>query len=192
MNTLLLMILTVLTACKVKAQDNDQKRLYPMFHFHSLNTIQVLNGSTTTSLAVNTVNGVQFGKLFAGIGTGFDYYYHISVPLFMEAKVDLLSIKGKLQLFGNSGLNFPFAAQNNKLEYKNGNYKTGHLFGAGIDYLIPVKKDAVIAGIAFSNKTIIQMTDNNIWNPILNRIENIPIRDKYSLNRIALRVGWMF
>ncbi|MBC7890046.1 MAG: hypothetical protein H7Z13_19385 [Ferruginibacter sp.] len=189
----ILICVIAIATCKIQAQVNAVK-LSPGFkdNFHSFNTVQILNGSTTTSFAVNTVNGFQFGKLFCGFGAGFDYYYHVSVPLFIEARIDLLERKGKLQLFGNGGLNFPFSSQNKKLEFKTGEYKTGGLYGGGLDYLVPVKKEAVIIGLAFSNKQVIQMVDNSVWNPILNKVENIPIKDKYAFNRIAIRIGWMF
>ena len=193
MNKYLILALAITTAtCKINAQDNIMKRGSLINHFHSFNTVHVLNGSATTSLAVISVNGFQYGKFFTGIGTGFDYYYHTSVPLFIEARLDLAKRKGKLQLFGNGGLSFPFSSRNKRLEFKTGPYKTGGLYAGGLDYLIPVKNEAVIVGVGFSNKQVIQMVDNNIWNPMLNRVENIPIKDKYSINRIAIRVGWMF
>ena len=160
--------------------------------FHSFNTVQVLNGSTTTSLGINTVNGFQFDKLFCGVGTGFDYYYHVSVPLFIEARYNLVKRKGILQVFGNGGLQFPFSSQNKNLEYKTGDYKTGRGYAAGLDYLIPAGNEAFIIGAAFSNKQVIQMVDNNMWNPVLNVVQNFPSKEKYSLNRIAIRIGWMF
>ena len=160
--------------------------------FHSFNTVQIFNGSTTTSLAINTVNGLQFGKLFCGVGTGFDYYYHVSVPLFIEARYNLVKRKGTLQAFGNGGLQFPFSSQNKNFENKTGDYKTGRGYAAGLDYLISSGKEAFIIGAAFSNKQVIQMVDNNIWNPVLNIIQNFPSKEKYSLNRIAIRIGWMF
>lgn len=194
MNKALMLLLVVAVAAipKVFAQDNNTKSTGCKTCFHSFNTIQVLNGKTTTSLAINTVNGFQFGKLFTGIGTGFDYYYHTSVPLFFEGRLDVAKPKGKLQLFANGGISFPFSAQNKNWEFKTGPYKAGSLYAAGLDYLVPVKKDAFVLGVSFSNKQIIQMVDNNVWNPMLNRLDNIPIKDKYSLNRIAIRVGWMF
>lgn len=193
MNKILMLVLVIaISTCSMQAQDNALNKSGWMDHFHSFNTVHILNGSTTTSFAINTVNGFQFGKLFSGLGVGFDYYFHTSVPLFIEVRLDLAKRKGKLQLFGNAGLNFPFSSPNKKFEYKTGPYKTGSLFAGGLDYLIPVKKEAVIIGAAFSSKQVIQMVDNNIWNPVLNRVENIPIKDKYSLNRIAIRIGWMF
>ena len=188
----ILLLAIVFTTSKIEAQDSTGKSNGWASRFHSYNTVHILNGSTTTSLAINTVNGLQFGKLFCGIGVGFDYYYHTTIPLFLEARLDLVKGKGKLQLFGNGGLSFPFSSQNKNFEYKTGPYKTGSLFGVGLDYLAPVKKDAFILGVAFSNKQVIQMVDNNVWNPSVDRVENIPIEDKYSFNRIAIRIGWMF
>jgi hypothetical protein len=193
MMRLSILVWVLITAtCKLEAQDTVISKHNKFNHFHSFNTLHILNGSTTTSLAITTVNGFQFGKFFSGIGVGFDYYYHTSVPLFIEARIDLAKRKGKLQLFADGGLNFPFSGKNKKLEYKPGPYKTGSLFGAGVDYLVPVKNEAVIIGVAFSNKQVIQMVENNVWNPALNRVENIPIKDNYSLNRIAIRIGYMF
>ncbi len=160
--------------------------------FHSFNTLQVLNGSSETSLALNSVNGFQFEKLFVGVGTGFDYYYHRSIPLFVEGRLNVLKRKNTLQVFANGGLNFAFASQSNKGQPKTGPYKPASMYGGGVDYLVGVKSTAFVIGIAFSNKEVIQMVDNNIWNPVLNRIENVPIKEAYSLNRIALRIGWMF
>lgn len=160
--------------------------------FHSFNTIQLLNGSSATSIAINSVNGFQFSRLFAGVGIGFDYYFHTTIPLFAEARYELLSRKNKLQLFANGGVSFPFSGQDDKTWNRTGHYNTGSLYGAGIDYLLPVKSKAMILGIAFSNKQVIQMLDNNIWNLMLDRVENEPIREKYALNRIALRVGLRF
>ena len=175
---------------KAQVATKNSARIFQ--NFHSFNTIQVLNGNTTTSLAVTTVNGFQFNRLFAGAGVGFDYYFHTTVPVFLEARFDLVKDKGKLQLFANGGLNFAFSAQNDRFEHRFGDYKTGSMYGAGLDYLAPVGKDAFIIGVAFNNKRVIHFSDNNIWNPVLNRVENVPLKEEYSFNRIAIRIGWMF
>ena len=184
-------LLCIVCATNINAQAQKENTNL-MQQFRSFNTIQVLNGSTTTSFAINSVNGFQLNNFFAGIGTGFDYYYHTTVPLFLEGRFDLVKGKGQLQIFANGGVSFPFSSQNRKFENKSGPYKTAALYAAGFDYLAPVGKEAFIIGVAFSNKQVIQMVDNNIWNPVLNRVENSPIKEDYSLNRIALRIGWMF
>lgn len=189
---LLLILVFACIITFVQAQVKATKSNALQNNFHSFNTVQILNGNTTTSLAINTVNGFQFGKLFIGIGTGFDYYYHTSVPLFLEARFNLVDRKNKLQLFANRGLSFSFSTQNKKFEYNAGSYKTGSTYGAGLDYLITAGNQAFILGVAFSNKQVIQMVNNYLWNPLLNKWENIPTKDIYSLNRIAIRLGWMF
>ena len=189
---LLLILVFACIITFVQAQVKATKSNALQNNFHSFNTVQILNGNTTTSLALNTVNGFQFGKLFTGIGTGFDYYFHTSVPLFLEARLNLIDRKNRLQLFANGGLSFSFSTQNKKFEYNAGPYKTGSTYGAGLDYLITAGNQAFILGVAFSNKQVIQMVNNYLWNPLLSKWENIPTKDIYSLNRIAIRLGWMF
>lgn len=164
----------------------------PSYLFHSYNSVQLLNGGSTVSASVHSVNGWQKGKLFAGVGAGFDYYYHRSVPLFLEARYNLLGTQRKLQLYANGGIHIPYGNKNTKETWKAGDFKTGRLLATGIDYFIPIKKDALIVGVAYSQKTIIQMVDNNIWNPILNRIENEPIKEAYEFNRVWIKLGWVF
>lgn len=189
---LLFILAFACTITFVQAQDRATKSNLSKNKFQSFNTVQIPNGSSTTSLAINTVNGFQFGKLFTGIGTGFDYYYHTSVPLFLEARFNLIDRENKLQLFSNGGLSIPFSTQNKKFEYNAGPYKTGSTYGGGFDYLITSGSQAFVLGVAFSNKQVIQMVNNYLWNPVLNKWENIPTKDIYSLNRIAIRLGWMF
>lgn len=190
--TVLFLFVIIMTGFNVIAQQAHKKRTFKN-SFQSFNTVSVVNGSNTTSFALNTVNGFQLSQhLFTGIGIGYDYYYHTTMPVFGEVRFDLLKNNGRLQLVGNGGINFPFSSPQTKFNTRPGTFKAGAIYGAGIDYLAPVKKQAVILGVAFSNKHFTQMVDNNIWNPALNSIENIPIKDVYSLNRIAIKIGWMF
>lgn len=160
--------------------------------FHSYNSVQLFNGQAATSVGIQSVNGWQYQKLFAGLGAGFDYYYHRSVPVFAELRYNLAGQSRQWQLYMNGGINLPFGKQNKKEPYKTGDFKSGRVLAAGIDYHIPVKKDAFIAGIGFSQKTITQMVDNTIWNPALSRMENVPIRERFEFNRIIVKVGWVF
>jgi hypothetical protein len=47
-------------------------------------------------------------------------------------------------------------------------------------------------GLAFSQKKLTQLVDNNVWNPVLNRIDNIPAKEVYEFNRIWMKIGWVF
>ncbi|MBL0359355.1 MAG: hypothetical protein IPP72_21945 [Chitinophagaceae bacterium] len=160
--------------------------------FHSFNSVQLLNGASAVSAAFHSVNGLQVGKLFTGIGAGFDYYYHRSVPLFLEARYNLPGTGRILQVFANGGIHIPYGNTNQTQPSKTGVFKAGRLLAMGIDYYIPLKKDAVVIGIGYSQKKITQLVDNNVWNPVVNHVENIPIKEGYEFNRIWLKLGLVF
>ncbi len=160
--------------------------------FHSYNSVQALMGKTNNSASVHSVNGVQLNKMFAGIGLGFDYYYHTSVPLFLELRCDITNKQKKLQAFVDGGLHLPFGNINKVDRNKTGDFRSGRLLAAGFDYYIPVKKNAFILGVAYSQKKMTQMVDNNIWNPSVNHVENVPVKEVYEFNRIWLKMGWVF
>ena len=160
--------------------------------FHSINSAGFLVGSTTRSIQFTTVNGFQAKKLFAGIGVGLDCYYHISVPIFLELHYKLAGIKNMLDLSGAGGINIPSSGQNKNFEYRVGKYRAGGFFESGFDYRIPVKNKAFITGARFSFKQMKQIVENNVWNPVTNRIDNIPIKYDYQFNRVVVKIGWVF
>lgn len=160
--------------------------------FHSFNSVQALMGKTNNAFAVHSVNGFQWNKLFAGAGIGFDYYYHTSVPLFLELRHDITNTDRKIQVFVNGGWHLPFGNMNKIDPGKTGDFKPGRLLAAGFDYYIPLKKDAIVLGLAYSQKKVTQMVDNNIWNPSINRVENVPLKEVYEFNRVWIKIGWVF
>ena len=52
--------------------------------FQSQNFIGVLGGEKDASFQIQTINGVQYRTWFSGIGTGLDFYFQRSVPLFLS------------------------------------------------------------------------------------------------------------
>ena len=175
------------------AQQPSVKKKSDLFkNYHSYNSIQLLTGSSSTSLSWHSVNGFSKGKFFGGIGTGMDYYYKTSVPLFAEARFDIAGVKRKLQLFANGGVHIPYGNINKKEPSKTDDFKTGRLLAAGFDYYVPVKKNAIVIGLAYSQKQLTQMVDYTTWNPVLNELENVPIKELYSFNRYWIKIGYVF
>ena len=154
--------------------------------FNSYNTVQLLNGSTSTSAAIVSVNGFQFNRFFTGVGVGCDYYFRRTVPLFAEVRYDVLGNKRKLQLFADYGANFLVDKTNGSQ-----NSKTGRYWSTGFDYFIPVHKDAFTIGLGYSSKQVIYFGNNFLVLPV-EGWQNIPIKYDYLLNRIAIRFGWVF
>ena len=56
--------------------------------FHSVNSLSFLNGENEVSAGLQSVNGLQRGNFFAGVGVGLDYYIHRSVPLFADLRYE--------------------------------------------------------------------------------------------------------
>lgn len=177
----------------VLAQQPAAKEKNDLFkNFHSYNSIQLLTGSSTTSASLHSVNGFSSGKFFGGIGAGVDYYYKTSIPLFAEVRYNLLGTTRKLQFFADGGVHLPLGNKNKKEPFKTGDFKPGRLLATGIDYYVPVKSDAIVIGVAYAQKKLTQMVDNNSWNPVLNQMENSPIKEVYSFNRFWMKIGYVF
>ena len=154
--------------------------------FHSYNTVQLLNGSTSTSIAIVSVNGFQFNRFFTGVGVGYDYYFRRTVPLFAQVRYNILGDNRKLQLFADYGANFLVDKYNGSQDNKTGRY-----WSTGFDYFIPVNKDALTIGLGYSSKQVIYFGDNFIGLPVIGW-QNVPVKYDYLLNRIAIRFGWVF
>src|SRR3954471_10659348 len=50
-----------------------------------------LDGQRGTYIQLQSVNGVSYKGYFLGIGTGLDYYFMRSIPLFLELKKNLFN-----------------------------------------------------------------------------------------------------
>jgi hypothetical protein len=177
----LFVVVIASAAAQVSTKGNDR-----LARFHSYNTVQLLNGSNSTSVALVSVNGFQLNHFFTGIGVGYDYYFRRTAPLFAEVRYDFGNHKRKLQLFADFGANF-------LVDKKNGaqNNKTGRYWSTGFDYYIPVHKDAFTIGVGYSSKQVIYFGDNFLVLPV-EGWQNVPIKYDYLLNRIAIRCGWVF
>lgn len=160
--------------------------------FRSYNSLQALMGSSTNSVAMHSVNGFQFHSRFVGIGVGFDCYYQTSVPLFLELRQNVFGKEKKVQAFVNAGIHLPASNKNRQEPFKTGNFSAGRLLALGFDYYIPVKKYALVMGVAYSQKKLTQMVENNVWNPVINRVDNVPIKEQYQFNRVWMKIGWVF
>ena len=183
-------ILLTLVCCSLLLSLQAQQATRPVFH--SYNSIQLLNGSSVTSAALQSVNGWQYNRFFAGAGAGADFYYQSSIPVFAEIRYDITAGSRRVQLYADGGIHLPAGNTNRQQPAKTGDFKTGRLLAAGVDYFIPYKKRAVVAGIGFSQKRITQIADNFVWDPVIGAIHNIPVKERYEFNRIAIKLGLVF
>jgi len=161
--------------------------------FHSFNSLQWTTGSSTQAFVGHSVNGLQWKRWFAGLGAGYDGYYHSTIPFFVEGRYSRSLTGNGLEAFVQTGVHIPLSNPNLEFENANGNsYQVGWLLGAGLDYRFRLFHQRFWIGSGYAFKQYRKDVENNVWNPVTQRIENIPIRNTFDLNRWVFRLGVIF
>ena len=169
-------------------QDQKVKR-----DFSSQISTGIVEGEYGTSFHIETVNGLRYKTWFGGIGTGLDYYYFRSVPLYLSATKYLSARNHSFYVQGDGGLNFAWEDQLRNTwnevssEFKPGAYWNGSIgFATGLD-----KKNSFLFGLGYSYKFLKEVKEIAVFcinPPCENSVETY----RYSLRRLTLRLGWQF
>jgi hypothetical protein len=167
----------------------DKSRL----QFSSQNYAGILEGERGTSFQLQTINGVRYKTWFAGAGTGLDYYYQRSIPLFASVSKFFLMAKNILYFNADAGINFPWSKTGvTDFEYR-GDFSPSLYWAGGVGYKFASKKrsDGFLINLGYSYKHIVQKKE--ILNECL--IPPCPVykeRYDYRLKRLSIKIGWMF
>lgn len=188
MKKITLPLLFLLIVVSVQAQQKSR--------FSSQTYAGLIVGETYSDLQVQTINGIKWNKWFGGIGTGIDWHYFRTVPVFASVNRDLLK-KGKntLLVTADAGINLPW--KKSDLFYDayvtDTKLKGGLYWGAGIGYRFEVGKNTNALQMNFGYS--FKQSKEEIINvyPCLSPPCN-PVTDvfEYRLNRLSIRLGWIF
>ena len=63
--------------------------------FSSQNYVGLLEGEQKSKLQLQTMNGIKYRTWFIGLGTGIDWYYLRSIPIFLSLNRDFLQKKNR-------------------------------------------------------------------------------------------------
>ncbi len=158
----------------------------------------LLNGENQVNAQILFTGGYLQNGYYIGLGTGFDYYKYRTVPVFIDIKKYFGNGDRQFFIYANGGVNiaWPTTTQrqqsgwwgwNNLSQFKNGIYSD---IGFGYN-LFNSKKRGFFTAVGFSNKTLSESYDEQIWTG-----NNQPITSKrnleYSMNRILIRFGYRF
>jgi hypothetical protein len=163
--------------------------------FSSQNYVGLVAGEVNTELQLQTINGIKKGPWFAGIGTGIDWYYLRSIPLFASVNRSFLQ-KGKRSflLSGDAGVNFSWRGQ---VYYDFPPYdrqqKGGLYWAAGAGYKFAVGKadNSILMQFGYSYKKLGEKVTDVLPCLIPPCPESVTTYD-YKLKRISFKVGWGF
>jgi hypothetical protein len=185
----LITAISLYTSCCVNAQQKPG--------FSSQNYVGLLAGDAETHLQLQTINGLKWKNWFGGIGTGIDWYYLRSIPLFVSVNRSFLQ-KGKRSflLSADAGINFPWLQDiyYDFPPYKRDQY-SGLYWAGSIGYKFGVGKadNSILMQLGYSFKRLGEKTTTPTYCPGPGPIcpENIERYD-YRLKRISFRLGWGF
>lgn len=162
-------------------------------NFSSQNYVGLLAGEGKTAFQVQTVNGIIYKAWFAGLGTGIDWYYLRSIPLFASFGRDFFKIKkGNFYISADGGVNFAWSEPRDYNVIADQKYIPAIYYGAGLGYKMVTGKNAhvLLINIGYSYKHIRER---------LRYLHVIDSSDSYlteyyddHLRRLSLKFGWGF
>jgi hypothetical protein len=165
--------------------------------FSSQNYAGLLEGENGSKFQLQTINGFKYKTWFAGIGTGIDWYYQRSIPLFASLNKGILKNGDRnFYLSADGGINFPW--KNNTYYYgwgdENGKLSAGLYWSAGFGYRIGIGKhtDAILMHIGYSYKHLLEKTTTYVYPCLVYPCPEAPARYDLDLRRLSLKLGWNF
>ena len=185
MRFLLISCVIFFTSFTAKGQQNIK--------FFSQNYMGMLEGESATSFQLQTINGFRYKTWFTGIGTGLDYYFQRSIPLFLSAGNFLSASKVPLYFNGDIGINFPWGKNEQYFIHDPADFSPSLYWAGGVGYAFrfPKTMNRLLLNLGYSYKHLVEKT--KLSAPCL--IPPCPEyteRYDYRLKRLSLRAGWMF
>jgi hypothetical protein len=165
------------------------------YKFHSQNYIGILNGESATKFQVQSINGFERGTWFGGLGTGLDYYYFRSVPVFLSFNKSFCSCERSFFVSLDGGINWIWdkSTSNRINNFRDGDFSPSWYWAGGVGYKIGLKnkRDAVLLNVGYSTKVLKERIVNFI------RCQFPPCPQdsewyKYTFRRLSLKAGWRF
>ena len=169
--------------------------------FSSQNYVGLLEGEQGSKFQLQTINGFKYKTWFAGVGTGIDWYYRRSIPVFMSFNKDFLA-KGNRNFFfaTDVGANFPWLVDKNSYVWSYSIEKSipGFYWGAGVGYKVGIGKlnDGILLQLGYSYKHVGEKAKTVYYYypvpMITDPKPDMTNRFDYYLRRLSLKVGWNF
>jgi hypothetical protein len=155
-----------------------------------------LEGETGSAFQINTIFGMQSGSNFIGLGSGIDWYFKRSIPVYLSFQRILPLGGGRFFAKVDAGLNY---AWETPLERSRWNDFISDKFypsiyaeaGLGYKSYFKNKRDALLFHIGYNFKRLKENKEspsNCFLPPCSTLIEHYD----YQLNRVSLKVGWEF
>ncbi|MEN9549841.1 MAG: hypothetical protein RIR12_2432 [Bacteroidota bacterium] len=166
-------------------------------NYASQNYVGVMVGEVESTLQLHSINGVRVGNWFAGVGTGMDWYFKRSVPLFASIN-NIIFSKGRRSFFvaADAGLNFPWPSAKDmysEFYYAESKSTKGLYWSGGAGFRLGVGKAdnnlLLQFGYSFKQSGETITTILPCINPPCMVSQNTY---DYRLKRLSFKLGWGF
>lgn len=131
----------LLCASMIKNGMAQGEKLSHRLSFHSINNIGLLNGTSGHAFQMETINGMQYGKWFGGLGIGIDEYRFRTIPLFIDLRKEMGKSIHRWFLFADAGLSVYWKKDSDVRTFpKDSQVKNGFSAAAGAGYSIKLNR----------------------------------------------------
>jgi hypothetical protein len=194
---LLNLIFIIISSCS-----GQQKKASDSWSFQSIANVGLLEGETGSAFQLQTINGVRHKSWFAGLGLGLDYYRYRTIPLFIDIRKEFGKGPGKLFVYADGGISFQWLTDGEKTGYwQDDKYHSGFYSDFGFGYTRSIgNKSALSISLGYSYKKLSEtyLDSYPYYYPANYIYTDTPPQNasndqiNYSLNRLSIKLGWMF
>jgi hypothetical protein len=187
----ILLLLQVATLCSFAQGDPEIKE--QKSHFAGQFHLGILEGGSTTSFQVQALAGIKKKDWFTGVGTGLDYYFQRSVPVYISVSRYHRLLGQNFFVQGEGGMNFAWK-RNVVHDWDNvisDTFKPGLYWNGGIGFSASLGKgNAMMISLGYSYKHLQETKEFTVFciNPPCP-----PQKEEYDyhLRRLSLKFGWL-
>jgi len=175
----------------------QNKNLSGSWRFQSIINVGFLEGQAGSAFQLQTINGAVYKSWFAGIGLGLDYYRFRTIPLFLDIRKEFGSGNNRVFIYADGGISFSWVTDQQKLGYTDDHFSNGFYDDLGLGYKAMVgRKNAVSISLGYSYKKLTESYSTYYYYPQgypPGPMGSDPKEEiNYSLNRLSIKMGWMF
>jgi hypothetical protein len=167
--------------------------------FSSQDYLGLLEGQHGSAFQLQTINGARYKTWFAGLGTGIDWYYLRTIPVFLNLNKDFLKQENRNFFIAiDGGVNFLWQDDHHSAESGFSEIKSypGFYYEAGLGYRIGIgkKNDALLMQFGYNYKHIREKVRSIYPIVSLYPYEAFSSADyiDYDLRKLSLKIGWNF
>lgn len=152
-------------------------------------SLGVLEGERGSRVQLQTIQGIRYGKWFAGIGAGLDYYQLRTIPLFLDIRRNILNKRNTPFVYADGGIHFAWPRKVDEPAYGKAKFRTGLFYEGGLGYKIGAgKQGGILLSAGYSYKFLKEDRITPVciyWGCEEEKTESF----KYHLNRISIKMG---